>query len=167
MNGSRQFETAIGRMGIRWTDRGISAVRWSDNGQPPRSPDPPKSVREVIDGIVSLIAGEGADLSSVAVDFGRVEPFDRQVYELARRIPPGETRTYGALARALGEPDPRRVGVALARNRFPIVVPCHRVVAADGGLGGFSAPGGVATKRRLLAIERAYADESQTLFSLP
>jgi methylated-DNA-[protein]-cysteine S-methyltransferase len=153
-------------MGIAWTARGVAAVRWrpADDSQVRTSPPPP--VREAIDGIVSLLDGDGGELESVALDFARVDQFDRRVYELARRIPPGQTRTYGELARSLGEPDARAVGVALARNRFAIVVPCHRVVAADGGLGGFSAPGGVATKRRLLAIEQAYADQSQTLFGI-
>jgi methylated-DNA-[protein]-cysteine S-methyltransferase len=164
--GSTGFETAIGRMGIRWTAPGVAGVRWSADAESVRPTTPPATVRDAIDGIISLLAGGGGDLSSVALDVTRVEHFDRRVLELARQIPAGETRTYGELARELGEPDARRVGVALARNRFPIIVPCHRVVAADGRLGGFSAPGGVATKRRLLAIERAYADPSQTLFGV-
>jgi methylated-DNA-[protein]-cysteine S-methyltransferase len=164
--GSTGFETAIGRMGIRWTAPGVAGVRWSADAESLRPTTPPATVSDAIDGIVSLLDGEGGDLSSVALDVTRVERFDRRVLELARQIPAGETRTYGELARELGEPDARRVGVALARNRFPIIVPCHRVVAADGRLGGFSAPDGVATKRRLLAIERAYADPSQTLFGV-
>jgi methylated-DNA-[protein]-cysteine S-methyltransferase len=163
-SGSMQFETAIGRMGIRWSSRGVAAIRWSVAGEPVGRIDSPRWVRAAVDGIASLLDGDGAELSSVPLDFDGVDPVDRSVYEAARRITPGETRTYGQLARAVGEPDARRVGVALARNRFPIVVPCHRVVAADGGLGGFSAPGGLVTKRRLLAIERVYADQSQTLF---
>jgi methylated-DNA-[protein]-cysteine S-methyltransferase len=162
---STQFETAIGRMGIRWTARGVASVRWTASGASRERASLPANVREAIDGIVSLLDGGGGELSSVTLDLVRVDPADRRVYERARRIPAGETRTYGELARQLGEPDPRRIGVALARNPCPIVVPCHRVVAADGGLGGFSAPGGVATKRRLLAIELAYADQSQTLFA--
>jgi methylated-DNA-[protein]-cysteine S-methyltransferase len=164
--GSTGFETAIGRMGIRWTARGVAGVRWSADADSLRPTTPPTAVRHAIDGIVSLLGGEGGDLSSVALDVARVERFDRRVLELARQVPAGETRTYGELARELGEPDARRVGAALARNRFPIIVPCHRVVAANGSLGGFSAPGGIGTKRRLLAIERAYADQSQTLFGV-
>ena len=80
--------------------------------------------------------------------------FNRRVYELARTIPPGSTMTYGEVARRLGSPGmARAVGQALGRNPYPIVVPCHRVLAADGRMGGFSAPGGVATKRRMLEIE--------------
>jgi methylated-DNA-[protein]-cysteine S-methyltransferase len=165
-SGSMQFETAIGRMGIRWSSRGVAAIRWSAAGEPPGRVDSPPWVRAAVDGIASLLDGDGAELSSVPLDFDGVDPFDRSVSDAARRIAPGETRTYGELARVVSEPDARRVGGALARNRFPIVVPCHRVVAADGGLGGFSAPGGVATKRRLLAIEGVYADQSQTLFGV-
>src|SRR5262250_2974216 len=84
--------------------------------------------------------------------------FDRRVYEMARTIAPGETLSYGDVATRLGDPAAaREVGQALGRNPFPVIVPCHRVVAAAGKLGGFSAPGGTATKRRLLAIEAARA----------
>ena len=88
----------------------------------------------------------------------RAPEFDRQVYDVARTIPPGETASYGAIATRLGVPGAaREVGRALGRNPFAIVVPCHRVVSADGRLGGFSANGGTATKRRLLSIEGAAA----------
>jgi methylated-DNA-[protein]-cysteine S-methyltransferase len=87
-----------------------------------------------------------------------VPEFDRRVYEVARAIAPGETLSYGDVATRLGDPTAaREVGQALGRNSFPVVVPCHRVVAAAGRLGGFSAPGGTTTKRRLLAIEAAHA----------
>ncbi len=83
-------------------------------------------------------------------------PFRRAVYQAARAIPRGETRTYGQIAAAIGKPRAARaVGQALARNPIPLVVPCHRVVAANGDLRGFSAPGGTALKARLLAWERA------------
>ena len=137
-------------------------MRLLSRGQLRAGADAPASVRTAIEGITSLLAGHRVNLAEVPVDLGRAEPFDRRVYALAREIAPGETRTYGELAYGLGEPDARAVGVALARNPVPLVVPCHRVVAADGGLGGFSAPGGVATKRRLLEIEGA--GQAQTLF---
>jgi methylated-DNA-[protein]-cysteine S-methyltransferase len=159
---STSFETAIGRCAIGWTERGVASVRLLSPGHSGASADPPTFVRSAIEGITSLLAGGRVDLAGVPVDLSRAEPFDRRVYALAREIAPGETRTYGELARGLGEPDARAVGVALARNPVALVVPCHRVVAADGGLGGFSAPGGVATKRRLLEIEGA--GQAQTLF---
>ena len=83
-----------------------------------------------------------------------VPPFHRRVYEAAREIPPGDTLSYGAIANRIGSPgSARAVGQALGRNPFAIVVPCHRVVAANGKLGGFSANGGVTTKANLLALE--------------
>lgn len=106
-----------------------------------------------------LLAGywkEGAaPLSRIPLAWDRMTPFARSVYRSARRIPAGETRSYGWVARDLGRPRAARaVGAALAANPVPLFVPCHRVVASDGRLTGFSAPGGLALKRRLLALER-------------
>jgi methylated-DNA-[protein]-cysteine S-methyltransferase len=117
---------------------------------------PPPEIAQAIAAIVALLRGEAADLSAIALDFDAVPPFHRRVYALTRAIGPGSTRTYGELAVALGEPgSARAVGQALRRNPFPIVVPCHRVLAAGGRCGGFSAPGGTATKLELLEIEGA------------
>ena len=119
--------------------------------------EPPAQVERAIEAIRRLLAGEAADLRWVEVDLDRVDPFDRRVLRAAREIPPGATVAYGELARRIGEPDAARdVGGALGRNPFPIIVPCHRVVAANGKLGGFSAHGGTETKRRLLSIEAAH-----------
>jgi methylated-DNA-[protein]-cysteine S-methyltransferase len=97
-----------------------------------------------------------SDLISVELDMSGVPPFHRRVYQLIRTIPPGETMSYGEVATLLGSPGAARaVGQALRRNPFALVVPCHRVVAAGGRLGGFSANGGLATKVRLLALEAA------------
>jgi methylated-DNA-[protein]-cysteine S-methyltransferase len=115
---------------------------------------PPPHVQQAIDAIVALLRGETIDLSFVTLDMDGVPEFHRRVYEVARTIPPGTTLSYGEIASRLGEPHAARaVGQALGRNPFPIVVPCHRVLAARGRTGGFSAPGGTATKLRLLAIE--------------
>jgi methylated-DNA-[protein]-cysteine S-methyltransferase len=92
--------------------------------------------------------------------------FDRRVYEIARSIPPGRVLTYGEVASRLGIDNARAIGQALGRNPIAVIVPCHRIVAAGGKLGGFSAPGGATTKRRLLAIEGARRDEEPTLFDL-
>jgi methylated-DNA-[protein]-cysteine S-methyltransferase len=104
--------------------------------------------------IVALLRGQHVDLRLIALDMDAVPEFDRAVYAAAREIPAGETVTYGAIAKQLGEPDAARdVGAALGRNPFAIIVPCHRVVAANGKTGGFSARGGVETKLKLLSIE--------------
>ena len=161
------FETAIGRCGIAWGDRGVVGVQLPESGGEARTrarilrrfPDfheasPPPEVQEAIDGIVDLLHGEASDLSAVALDMDGVPEFNRRVYGAARTIPPGETLTYGEVAARLGDRGAARdVGRALAQNPFALIVPCHRVLAAGGGIGGFSAAGGVTTKRRLLAIE--------------
>jgi methylated-DNA-[protein]-cysteine S-methyltransferase len=103
----------------------------------------------------------------VSLDREKVPPFARRVYEIARAIPPGATLTYGEIAARVGEPGAaREVGQAMGKNPFPIVVPCHRVLAAGGRIGGFSANGGIHTKRRMLAIESVHANGEPTLFDL-
>jgi methylated-DNA-[protein]-cysteine S-methyltransferase len=164
------FETALGFCGIAWNDRGIMALQLPEGTGARtrarlirRSPGtqeapPPTHVKAAINAIVELLGGEARDLSAIALDMADIPEFDRRVYEIARTIAPGETLSYGDVARRLGEPNAARdVGQALGRNPFPIIVPCHRVVATGGKLGGFSARGGAATKQRLLAIEAAHA----------
>jgi methylated-DNA-[protein]-cysteine S-methyltransferase len=170
MYGFTLFDTALGRCGIAWGERGIAAVELPgrDDAATRRrlrravpgatELQPPADVAAAIDAIASLFAGEPEDLSSVVLDLDDVPEFDLRVYECARAIPPGETRSYGEIATRLGEPGAAQaVGRALARNPVPIVVPCHRVLAANGALHGFSAPGGLETKRRMLALEGALA----------
>jgi methylated-DNA-[protein]-cysteine S-methyltransferase len=160
------FDTAIGSCGVVWGERGLVGVHLPD-GNPARtragvtrrfpgaSPaEPTPEVQQAIDGIVALLDGEKRDLREIMLDVDGLPDFNRRVYELARAIPPGATLTYGEIATRLGTPGmARAVGQALGQNPWPIVVPCHRVLAADGGMGGFSAPGGVSTKRRMLEIE--------------
>ncbi len=160
--------TALGAFGIAWSEAGIAQTRMHDRtgeatrrqilrsvpGAEEAAARPPFVVAAIAD-VVALLAGDHR-VASGQLDMRAIPDFDRRVYEVARTIPPGETLTYGAIAKALGE-EPmkaRDVGVALARNPFAPIVPCHRVVAA-GGLGGYSAPGGVSTKRRLLELEGA------------
>ena len=160
------FDTAIGRCAIAWGARGIACVQLPEANEQttharvlqrfPRAKKaaPPSEVARARDSIIALLRGEPGDLSSVLLDMDPVPPFHRRVYEAARSIPQGVTMTYGDLAARIGAAgSARAVGQALARNPFAIVVPCHRVVAAGGGIGGFSANGGVLTKSRLLAIE--------------
>lgn len=166
-HGAALFDTIIGRCGIAWGPRGIVGVQLPETACAERArllrrfpgaaeSAPPPEVRQVIGHIVALLAGESPDLRSVVLDMSGIAEFDRRVYETARAIPKGTTRTYGEIAAELGDPGAARaVGQALGRNPFPIIVPCHRVLAADGRPGGFSAPGGVATKLKLLEIEGA------------
>jgi methylated-DNA-[protein]-cysteine S-methyltransferase len=165
-----QFQTTLGTCGLRWGPEGITAVLMPGSAalNTPASPeeDAPEPVRAAADAIVTLLEGERTDLGWVALEMAELRPFRRRVYEAAREIVPGETATYGQLATALGSPSSaREVGAALAANPFPIVVPCHRVLAADGALHGFSAPGGIATKRRMLEIESPPGFTQRALFA--
>jgi methylated-DNA-[protein]-cysteine S-methyltransferase len=160
------FDTPIGRCAIAWGARGVVGVqlpsarelqtrarllqRFPDARELPPTPE----VQRAVEGITALLRGESSDLSSIELDMDRVPPFHRRVYEAARSILPGETLAYGEIAAKLGAPgSARAVGQALGRNPFAIVVPCHRVLAAGGRVGGFSADGGITTKLRLLSIE--------------
>jgi methylated-DNA-[protein]-cysteine S-methyltransferase len=126
---------------------------------------PPAEVQCAVDRIAALLLGEASDLATIALDMDDVPAFHRRVYETARAIPPGMTLSYGDIAARVGAPGAARaVGQALGRNPFPIVVPCHRVLAAGGKIGGFSAQGGIATKRRMLAIEGAQLNGQKPLF---
>ena len=117
---------------------------------------PPPEIQDAIDGIVALLSGEPRDLTDIVIDDADISDFNRKVYAIARAIPPGQTLTYGEIAERLGDKAlARAVGQAMGENPTPIVMPCHRVLAANGKTGGFSAPGGVITKLRLLTIEGA------------
>jgi methylated-DNA-[protein]-cysteine S-methyltransferase len=116
----------------------------------------PKTIRSVIERLERYAAGDEVTFGDVAVDERHLTHFGRRVAQACRRIPAGQTRSYGELAAACGSPGAARaVGQVMAKNRYPLVVPCHRVLAAGGLLGGFSAPQGLAMKRRLLAMEGA------------
>jgi methylated-DNA-[protein]-cysteine S-methyltransferase len=162
------FDTAIGRCGIVWSARGIAGVSFPESDQRktaervrrrfPQASEakPTADAQHAIDGIVALLSGEPRDLNDIVIDDSATPQFNRRVYAIARAIPPGETLTYGQIAERLGDLLlAREVGVALGQNPTPIIMPCHRVLAANGKPGGFSAVGGVATKLRLLSIEKA------------
>ena len=126
---------------------------------------PPPSVQTAIDAIVRLLSGEREDLSHLPVNLSESSEFERKVYAAASAIPPGETRTYGELAAEIGAPEAAQaLGQALGRNPCPIIVPCHRILGADGKSGGFSAPGGASTKLRMLDIEGARRGSEPGLF---
>jgi methylated-DNA-[protein]-cysteine S-methyltransferase len=160
--------TAIGAFGVAWTEHGIVRT-WmhertaeATHRQILRAfPDategtPRPEVAAAIADVAALLGGERRAIDA-PLDMHGIPEFDRLVYEVAQTIPVGGTMTYGEIAKVLGQ-EPMRardVGVALARNPFAPIVPCHRVVAAGGRLGGYSAPGGTSTKRRLLELEGA------------
>jgi len=174
------FETPIGLCGLAWGERGLVGAQLPETAPGAawdrlrrRYPDaveaspPPPAVQRTIERVNDLLAGGRDDLVDVELDFSIVAPFNRRVYEIARAIPPGETSTYGQIAKAMNEPGAARaIGKALGDNPWPIIVPCHRVLAADGKSGGFSAPGGVETKARMLTIERARTSSVPTLFDM-
>lgn len=172
------FETPIGTCGVVWGLRGIAGLqlpeqtamatrlrvvrRWPGVTESP----PPAGVQRALDRVQALLAGQAINLEEIPLDLEAAPEFHRRVYEIARKIPPGTTTTYGEIAKRLGSPhDSREVGQALGRNPVAIIVPCHRVLGADGKMGGFSAGGGVATKRRILEIEGASALAAGPLFS--
>ena len=172
------FETVIGWAGIAWGDAGLVGVHLPE-------PDPetarrsflrrfpqaieaavPARLTKTVDDICALMGGDKPDLRDTPIDLTQTPPFHARVYEIARAIPPGGTLTYGEIAMRLGDKLlARDVGQALGKNPWPIVVPCHRVTAAGGKPGGFSARGGVNTKLKLLAIEGAKAAAQADLFS--
>jgi len=171
------FNTALGWFALAWREDGLSAVHLPSSdreaarrGLLRRLPgaeeaEPPAWAAAVIADIELLLAGGKPDFAAAPLDFAQVPDFHARVYEVARAIPPGETLTYGQVAERLGDKSlARDVGQALGRNPWPIVVPCHRVVAAGGKLGGFTAPGGARTKEKLLAIEGAKAAAQPSLF---
>lgn len=163
------FDTRLGRCGIAWGASGVLAVSFAEADDAKTRANllrrakgatetdaPPPAITRVITDIRALFDGEGAELSYADLDMDGLPEFDRNVIALTLDIKPGETNTYGDLARALGDVSlSRRVGQALGRNPFPIIAPCHRVIGADGSMTGFSAPGGAEAKRRLLKVEGA------------
>lgn len=167
------FDTAIGPCGVAWSTRGLVGVQLPEKDRAATerrlaakagsagSAAPPPPVATVAADIRRYLAGEPVDFSAVAVDLDSLDPFRRKLYGAMRSLAWGETTTYGELAKTLGATDwegARDVGEAMGRNPVPVVIPCHRVLAAGGKLGGFSAHGGAKTKAKLLALEGVHLD---------
>lgn len=164
------FDTAIGPCGIAWAIEDDSLTAFELPGPTPASrlkrltghesaDAPPTYVQEQIQRVQQHLDGDLQEFKDVTVDFDGIEPFALQVYDAIRLIPAGEMRTYGEIAKKIGQPKAAQaVGQALGHNPIPLIVPCHRVSAAGGKSGGFSAPGGRNTKARLLGIEGAILD---------
>ncbi len=170
------FPTPLGECGIAWRGDVVVGTRLPD-ARPSETArrlaawtgatasEPPPVIRGAVAAMTALLEGQPVDLAFISCDLSGVEPFAARVYAATRAIPPGETRTYGAIAAQLGDKGlARNVGQALRRNPIPIIVPCHRVMGAAGKLIGFSAAGGVETKLRMLAIEGAEVGEAPGLF---
>lgn len=173
------FDTALGRCGIAWGPRGVVGVQLPEareietRGRMLRQyPDarelrPPANVDSAIEGITAMLRGAPVDLSEVALDMTGIHAFNQRVYELARAIPFGETRSYGEVAAKLGAPSAgNSVARAIGQNPFVIIVPCHRVLASGGYAERISPNSGVISRRRLLSIEGAANPSSKTLFDV-
>jgi len=173
------FDTPIGTCSLVWKDEVVVGLRLPEASaaatrarikrrwpEAKEKTPPPEDIQRIIDRVLALLAGEAVDLSDIPLDFGAAPELHRRAYEVARSIPPGQTMTYGEIAKRLGVPnESREVGQAMGRNPIAIIMPCHRVLGADGKMGGFSADGGVATKRRILEIEGAAAVGAGPLFA--
>lgn len=163
------FQTTLGYCVITWTTKGLQSVQLlGDNlaqakkaaaaaagGEKESAPSP--AVAKCKARLVKHLAGESQDFSDIALDWDLVTAFQQEVYKAAQRIQPGNTRSYGELAADLGRDsgNARAIGGALGKNPWLIVVPCHRILGANGKLTGFSAAGGIRTKARLLELEHA------------
>lgn len=170
------FPTPIGKCGIAWRDDLVIATRLPDaratrtaeyfTKRRNASEDAPSAtIKKAITAITALLEGEAIDLTFIRCDLAGLNPFAAKIYATARALAPGETTTYGAIAAETGDKnDARKVGYVLGRNPFPIIVPCHRVLGAGGRLTGFSAPGGVDLKLRMLEIEGAQIGKASSLF---
>lgn len=158
------FDTALGEFGIGWTDAGVARMRLPGmdhvallqriNRGGAQAGEPTRLVEDIINRIEDYAEGQAVDFSDVPLDLAEVSAFNRRAYELLVKVGWGETTTYGAMARQLGDVVlSRAVGAAMGANPIPLIIPCHRVLASDGKPGGFSAPGGAESKLRMLELE--------------
>ncbi len=169
------FPTAFGSCGIAWSADGLTRLQIPDRdaaaterrlqarAETARPDEIPEWVNWAVVSLQRYFTGRAIDFSSIAVDFKRCSDFHQRIYAALRGIAWGETTTYGALAATVGTPDAARaIGQAMGRNPVPIIVPCHRVLASGGKIGGFSAPGGATTKERLLELEGVKRPHAET-----
>jgi methylated-DNA-[protein]-cysteine S-methyltransferase len=172
MNHYHLFDSNMGLCGIAWSDDGITrfqlpateheATRWLAKHAAPAQPPP--DVSAAIDQARVYFAGERPDFSAVPLDLSEIDTFRRQIYDVLRTVGWGETLTYGDMAKRIGaEGGAQAVGQAMGQNPIPLIIPCHRVLAAGGKIGGFSAPGGADTKERMLALEGVFINNQPRL----
>jgi methylated-DNA-[protein]-cysteine S-methyltransferase len=172
------FPTAIGACAIAWSAKGVCGFALPGRDEAAteaalrrrfpafRRSEPPPVVADAIRGSQALLQGAATRFDGCPLDLDGVSDFNRAVYATILEVPPGQTITYGEIAARLGDPGAARaVGKALGENPIPLIVPCHRVLAAGGKAGGFSAPGGLSTKRKILAIESRHAPGPPDLFN--
>ena len=167
------FETRLGLCGVAWSDDGITRFRLPDPdrvaaekalGVRATPQEPPPDIAAAVEEARRYFGGERIDFGRINLDLAGVEPFRRSIYQALRAVAWGETVTYGELARRAGAPGAAQdVGVAMARNPVPLIIPCHRVLAAGGKLGGFSAPGRTQAKERMLALEGVFINNQPRL----
>jgi methylated-DNA-[protein]-cysteine S-methyltransferase len=169
------FQTAGGFCGIAWNSVGVTRFQLPTSSAPAtarallrKASDavpaaPPADVADVIAAAKRYFDGEKIDFSDVKLDLSDQEAFFRDIYGAVRQVAWGHTTTYGTVAKALGDnaEAARDVGQAMARNPVPLIIPCHRVLAAGGKVGGFSAPGGVVAKQRMLELEGVHVVSPQ------
>ena len=167
------FETALGFAAIAWNGAGVTRFNLPGpkdgatnrlGGATPA--EPPPHIAAIVDQAKRYFTGERVDFDTIGLDLSSVEPFRRAIYDALRKVGFGKTVTYGELAKRVGANEPQAaqdVGVAMARNPIPLIIPCHRVLAAGGKLGGFSAPGRTETKEKMLALEGVYIDNQPRL----
>ncbi len=172
------FETAVGHCGVAWSGRGVvrfllpeASAKGTEEKMRALLPEaemkaPRAWVAELVARVQTHLKGASDDFAEVPLDTAELPPFHAAVYEALRKVPAGSTTTYGALGRKISGSTgaARAVGTAMAKNPYALLVPCHRVVGSDGKLHGFSAPGGLATKAKLLAIEGLPEGEQTTMF---
>ncbi len=169
------FATAIGTCGVAWSERGVARLQLPECD--PAATERmlakravragttlPSAIDHLITQLQAYASGHRVDFASTLLDLANINAFEQSVYAAARAIPWGQTQSYGEIARQIGSPDAARaVGQALGRNPLPIIIPCHRVLAKNHGIGGFSAHGGTRTKERLLGLEGVYFDGGMPL----
>lgn len=169
------FDTAIGPCGLAWSEAGLTGVQLPEASPAQTAAriarhgaslveesDAPPEVASVIAALRAFLSGEPTSFDAVRLDMQRHSDFEQAAYRALRKVGWGQTVTYGALAETIGKPGAAQaIGLAMGRNSWPVIVPCHRVLGANGWLGGFSAPGGVVTKKALLEREGVYPDGGQ------
>ena len=169
-----EFRTAIGRCGLAWTEAGVTGVQLPGDpegslaslirqgAKKMKAADVPPEIAEVIADLKAFLSGRPTGFDGLRLDMKRHSAFERAAYEALREVGWGQTVTYGELAARIGRPNgAQAIGMAMGRNSWPVIVPCHRVLGANGWLGGFSASGGMLTKKALLAREGVYPDGGQ------